>query len=474
MNGVGSRKPTYEELEARVGLLEKENAGLRKRNTELEKIVLALVRRVEELERKLSTESPDKPDPPPFVKPGSKGRKKKPGRRKGHKGSTRKKPDKPDEEVNLYLTACPECGAGLGPPFDVREHTQEDIVIIKKKVTTYYRYRYRCACCGKIVQAPPAVGEMPGARIGPTAIAWSVMLKQVLGLPFGKTARVLADLCGLRVSAGALAQAAQRVAARLQPEMDALRVAIRSSPVVNVDETGWRVGGDNWWLWAFVTDRLALYKAAHSRGSKIIFEELGEDYNGIVIADFFSAYNKLTCEQQKCIVHLLRELREVAKKNNSAEFAAFRKRLKRIIADALRLVARDDLDDDTYESRMLRILDRVHIMGEADYKDAHCRRLAKRLRTHEHSLFTFLFHPGEVEPDNNRAERAIRPAVVIRKMSGGSRTPAGAGATADLMSLARTCALNERNFVSYLLDALHHHLCGCQGTVLNGILYSES
>ncbi len=180
----------------------------------------------------------------------------------------------------------------------------------------------------------------------------------------------------------------------------------------------------------------------------------------------------LTCEQQKCLVHLLRELREVAKKNKSKEFAAFRKRLKRIIADALRLVARDNLDDDTYERHMLRILDRVHIMGETCYKDAHCRRLAKRLRTHEHSLFTFLHHPGEVEPDNNRAERAIRPVVVIRKMSGGSRTPAGANATADLMSLARTCDLNGRNFVSYLLDALHHHLCGCQGTVLNAIINS--
>jgi transposase len=459
MNGADPRKPTYEELEERVRFLED--------------LVVKLSNRVEELEKKLaSKQPPDKPDPPPFVKAGKKGRKKKPGRLKGHKGISRKKPVESDENIDLHLETCPGCGAGLGSPFDVREHTQEDIVIPRKKVTTYFRYRYRCARCGKIVEAPPAAGEMPGARIGPLAIAWSVMLKQALGLPFGKTARVLEELCGLRVSPGALAQAAQRVAARLQPEMDILRSAIRGSPVVNVDETGWRVGGDNWWLWAFVTKRLALYRAAHSRGSKIIFEELGEDYSGIVIADFFSAYNRLTCEQQKCLVHLLRELREVAKKNKSKEFAAFRKRLKRIIADALRLAARDNLDEDTYERHMLRILDRVHIMDEAGYKDAHCRRLAKRLRTHEQSLFTFLFYPAEVEPDNNRAERAIRPAVVIRKMSGGSRSPAGANVTADLMSLARTCALNGRNFVSYLLDALHHHLCGCQGTVLTAIINS--
>lgn len=459
MSSEDTRKPTYEELEERIRFLED--------------LVVKLSSRIEELEKKLSDKQPPgKPDPPPFVKPNKKGRKKKPGRRKGHKGISRMKPDHVDETVNLPMSECPGCGGMLGAPFDVREHTQEDIVIVKKKVTTYMRYRYRCACCGKIVEAPPAEGEMPGARIGPLAIAWSVMLKQVLGLPFGKTARVLEDLCGLRISAGALAQASQRVAALLKPEMDALRAAVRGSPVVHADETGWRVGGENWWLWAFVTKHLALYRAAPSRGSKIIFEELGEEYGGIVIADFFSAYNKLSCEQQKCLVHLLRELREVAKKNESKEFATFRKLLKRIVGDAMRLVARDDLPADTYERRMLRILDRAHSTGETEYTDADCRRLAKRIRTHEHSLFTFLLHPGEVEPDNNRAERAIRPAVVIRKMSGGSRSARGASATADLMSLARTCTLNGHNFVSYLLKALHHHLCGCQGTVLNAILYS--
>mgnify|MGYP006310130385 CR=1 FL=1 len=88
------------------------------------------------------------------MKPGKKGRKKKPGRRKGHRGTSRKTPDEPDEEINLYLEACPECGAGLGAPFDVHEHTREDIVIVKKKITTYCRYRYHCPCCEKIMKAP--------------------------------------------------------------------------------------------------------------------------------------------------------------------------------------------------------------------------------------------------------------------------------------------------------------------------------
>lgn len=452
MSGGAHQKPTYEELEA---LVEK------------------LTKRIEELEKQLAQkQSPPKPGPPPFVKPNKKGRNKKPGRPPGHEGSSRTKPPDADRRINLALAHCPDCDGPLGSAVDVREHVQEDIVPAKKVVTVFRRYRYWCPCCGKLVEAPPAAGEMPGARIGPVAIAWSIMFKQVLGLPFGKTARVLEDLCGLRVSPGALAQASQRVAARLTPEMDALRSAIRGSPVVHADETGWRVGGDNWWLWAFVTKRLTLYRAAPSRGSKIIFEELGEQYHGIVIADFFSAYNKLDCEQQKCLVHLLRELRDVAKKNESAEFAAFRKQLKRIIGDAMRLIARNDLTADTYESRMMRILDRSCALGNADYKDADCRRLAKRLRKHENSLFTFLFHPGQVEPDNNRAERAIRPAVVIRKMSGGSRSAQGANATAGLMSLARTCALNGRNFVSYLLDALFHHISGCQRTVIRGIVVS--
>ena len=474
MNGIGARKPTYEELEARVGLLEKENEELRKRNTELEKMVLALVERVEELERKLSEKSPDKPDPPPFVKPNGKKRRKKPGRPQGHEGCSREKPSDADEEFNLTITNCPDCGGSLGSPLEVREHTQEDIIPAKKKVTVYRRYRYWCPACRRLVEAPPAEGEIPNARIGPVAVAWSIMLKQSLGVPFEKTARLLEDLCGLRVSAGALAAAAQRVAGRLSVEVDALREAIRGSPAVNVDETGWRVGGRNNWMWAFVTDRLILYRIVPSRAGRIALEELGEDFSGVVVADFFSAYNKLSCEQQKCIVHLLRELHECAKKNKTCEFAAFRKKLKRVIADAMRLVARESFDPDSCEDQIWRLHDRVHALGVAEYKNPDCRRLAKRLRKHEGSLFTFLFHPGVVTPDNNRAERAIRPAVVLRKISGGSRTPSGANATADLLSLSQTCRLNDTGFVPYLLKALRHHLCGCQGSVLHDIIFSQS
>ena len=460
MGSDDTRKPTYEELEERVRFLED--------------LVVKLSNRIEELEKELAQKKPPgKPDTPPFVKPGKKGRKKKPGRKKGHEGCTRDKPPDADESIWLRLVTCPHCGSSLGDPADSREHTQEDIVPAKKKVTRFVRYRYWCPCCHKLVEAPPAEGEIPNARIGPVAIAWSVMLKQSLGLPFEKTARLLEDLCGLRVSPGALALAAQRVARRLSPEVSALREAIRGSPAVNVDETGWRVGGRNNWMWAFVTNRLCLYKIVPSRAGHIAIEELGEDFSGVVVADFFSAYNKLSCEQQKCIVHLLRELRDTAKKNKTAEFAAFRKKLKRIIADALRLVASDNFDPEICEDRIWRLHDRSHSMGIAEYTNTDCCRIAKRLRKHEADLFTFLFHPGVVTPDNNRAERAIRPAVVLRKISGGSRTPIGAKSTADLLSLSQTCRLNNTGFVPYLLKALRHHLCGFQGSALRDIIASQ-
>jgi len=468
MSSGAQRKPTYEELEARVEFLEKENAELRE-------MVAKLVTRIEELEKKLAEKQPPtKPDPPPFVKPNGKKRRRKPGRPEGHEGCSREKPPVADEEKSLTITSCPDCGGALAAPSEVREHTQEDIVPAKKKVTVYRRYRYWCPCCKKLVEAPAAEGEIPNGRIGPVAVAWSVMLKQSIGVPYGKTARLLEDLCGLRVSPGALALAAQRVAHRLSPEVAFLREAIRGSPAVNVDETGWRVCGRNNWLWAFVTDRLTLYRVAPSRAGRIAAEELGKDFGGVVVADFFSAYNKLPGEQQKCTVHLLRELRECDKKNKTAEFAAFRKKLKRIIADAMRLVAREDFAPASHEEQIWRLHDRALSLGSAEYKNPDCRRIAKRLRQHAGSLFTFLFHPGVVTPDNNRAERAIRPAVVLRKISGGSRSAAGANASADLMSLSQTCRLNNVGFVPFLHKALRHHLCGCQGSVLRDILASQS
>lgn len=460
MSGA-QRKPTYEELEERVRFLED--------------LVVKLTARIEELEKKLAERQPPaKPDPPPFVKPNGKKRHKKPGRPQGHEGCSRETPPEVDEEINLAISCCPDCGGALGAPCDVREHVQEDIVPAKKKVTVYRRYRYWCPRCRRLVEASPADGEIPNARIGPVAIAWSVMLKQSLGVPFEKTARLLEDLCGLRVSAGALALAAQRVAYRLSPEVASIREAIRGSPAVNVDETGWRVGGRNNWLWAFVTETLTLYRVAPSRAGRIAAEELGKDFGGVVVADFFSAYNKLSGEQQKCTVHLLRELRECAKKNKTAEFTAFRKKLKRVVADAVRLVGREDYDPDKNESLVWRLHDRIAALGVAQYDNADCRRIAKRLRQHETNLLTFLFHPGVVTPDNNRAERAIRPVVVLRKISGGSRTSSGANATADLFSLAQTCRLNNTGFVPFILKALRHHLCGGQGSVLRDILASQS
>jgi transposase len=453
MDGSEQRKPTYEELEA---------------------LVVKLLKRIEELERQLAEKQPPaKPDPPPFVKPDKKKRRKKPGRPPGHNGSSRKKPDEADERINLTLAQCPECGGALGEPAECREHVQEDIVPARKKVTVFRRCRYWCPCCHKLVEAPPAEGEVPRARIGPVAIAWSVLLKQSMGLPFAKTARLLQDLCGLRVSPGALAQAAQRLARMLEPETQFLRQAVRGSPAVNVDETGWRVGGRNHWLWAFVTPRHTLYRIAPSRAGRVAAEELGQDFKGVVVADFFSAYNKLSGGKQKCTVHLLRELRECAKKNESTQFAAFRKKLKRIIADAMRLAARENFDPDAHEPLIWRLYDRLTNMGNAPYSDPDCRRIAKRLRQHEANLFTFLFHPGVVTPDNNRAERAIRPAVVLRKISGGSRSQNGADATASLLSLAQTCRQNSLDFVPFLLKALRHHLLGCQGPALGAALASQ-
>lgn len=454
MGSKPKNKPTYEELEA---------------------LVAKLLKRIEELEKQLAEKQPPaKPDPPPFVKPNKKKRCRKPGRPAGHEGCSRTKPSETDRRINLTLAHCPDCGGPLGAAADCREHVQEDIVPAKKVVTVFRRHRYWCRCCGKLVQAPPAEGEVPRARIGPVAVAWSVMLKQSLGLPFAKTSRLLEDLCGLRVSPGALAQAAQRVAKKLAAETAFVRWAVRGSPAVNVDETGWRVGGQNHWLWAFVTPRHTLYRIAPSRAGRVAAAELGEDFDGVVVADFFSAYNKLSGQQQKCTVHLLRELRECAKSNKTAQFAAFRKKLKRVIADALRLVAREDFDPAAFEHRIWRLHDRLAAMADTPYTDPDCRRLAKRLHRHQANLLTFLFHPGVVTPDNNRAERAIRPAVVLRKISGGSRTQNGADASAHLLSLAQTCRQNSLDFVPFLLKALRHHLFGCQGSVLGDMLFSQS
>ena len=129
--------------------------------------------------------------------------------------------------------------------------------------------------------------------IGSRALLTAAQLKHELGVPYRKTASVLKRLCGLSVTVGALVQQMSDLAGWLKPEYEAIQSAIRQSSSVNVDETGWRLDGKSCWLWAFTNNSFTIYEVNPSRGHQVVLQQLGEDYAGTIISDFYTAYNPL-------------------------------------------------------------------------------------------------------------------------------------------------------------------------------------
>ncbi len=428
-----------EKLEQRIAQLEAENVRLRQESTELRK-------EVEELRRLLKAIVEPEKTLPSFVKENTHHRNKRPGREEGHEGASRPMPDQIDETTKAEICSCPDC-SGKVTLIGSRDRIVEDVIPAKVKVTNVKVGRYWCKSCNKIVEAPVTFA-FSGCRFGIRLYLLVTFLRIGLGMPMGKIQTLLRISYGMQISKGGISQMLARTALEFGAHYAQLIQDLRNSPYANCDETGWRIDGKNAWLWDFIGRMVAVYTIDRSRGRNVPKKILGKDYGGTVGSDFWSAYNFASDSQQKCHVHLKRNLRDTAKKkHHRSSFHPFKKKLKRILDDSIRLLerepnlARRQKGKEELEARILALCNR----GWAD-KD--CKRLIKRLRRHATDLFTFLVKEG-VTPDNNPAERGIRPAVVMRKNSYGNRSKKGAKTTAILLSTVETCKMREQNFLDW-------------------------
>ena len=259
---------------------------------------------------------------------------------------------------------------------------------------------------------------------------------------------------------GGISQALVRISQWLGVEKDELLKAIRGSPQVHADETGWRLDGKRSWVWAFVNKRLAYYHVDRSRGKKVIKEILGEEFNGTLISDFYCVYLKLPYRMQKCLVHLLRDFHDCSKTNKDEEFVNAYKKIKRIIKDALRLQARHETTPSGKYARLrTRIEDRLFDFMAIGYKNKNLKRLSKRFAQSWMDMLRFLKDPS-LDWHNNFAERMIRPNVIYRNRSFGNRSNRGAEAHGTMMSLMQTLRLQNKNVSQNLCMAYLKHRQG--------------
>ena len=407
--------------------------------------------------------------PPAFVKanvPEKAGRKK-PGRRVGHAAALRAMPATIDVHQDVALPidlagrpSCPHCHARLS---DVKRHERvvEDIVPSQVITTCYHTTSGYCPGCRREVETrgtdqPPAA-DLPHAQLGLNALATAAVMRVCYRLPLRQISRLFAQLSGLKLSAGGIVKQIKRLGQWLRKQYHRLQLALRLAGVVHADETGWRTNGKNGYLWTLTNADHTLYHVDRSRAGGVIVDLLGKSFGAAgqtLVSDFYAVYDQFDASQQKCLTHLLRELRDtVARRPELADHSFFR-RCKRLVRDMLRLKKRrDTLNDVAYADQVRRMETRLSNLAATAWHDADADRLAARLGKHHKSLTTFL-HKPEVDATNNAAERALRPAVVMRKITGGSRSADGAKAWAILASVMRTAEQQGRDVVETIKTLL--------------------
>ena len=386
---------------------------------------------------------------PPQFRASTQRRGKRPGRKAGHPPALRPAPDHIDAHQPVPLPtdsggheSCPWCKSRLLELAD-HERVVEDIVPAKVIVTCYHTRSGFCSSCRKRVESraleqPPAA-DLPHAQIGLNALATAMVLRVAHRLPFRQVKQVFLDLPGFSISPGTVADQVQRVARWLDGDYEQLLLRIRGcGTAVHADETAWRTNGSNGWLWTLTNATHTLYHVDNSRGGDVIVGLLGKAFGGTLVSDFYSAYAKVDCKKQKCLCHLLRELAETAQESEAFKAGPFFKQAKRLVKRMLRLKGNwDRIDDAKYRSRVGALESQLQRLINVRYDEANAQRIARRMTKHRKELTAFLSDKA-LDGTNNAAERALRPAVVARKISGGSRSKAGADAWAKLASLMRS------------------------------------
>jgi len=397
---------------------------------------------------------------PVYSKPKQRKRSgKSPGAKPGHQGRRRPMPEQIDRrQTHAELKRCPKCDGTVHPAHKHRKRIIVDLPRDLSTETTEHTIpRQWCGTCKQYVE--PTVAEaMPKATIGHRAAATMAWFHYGLGITIKNITRIFAQHLNTHLSSGGLVAIWQRMAEELEPWYERIGEEAKRSTYLHGDETGWRVNGHTHWLWCFTNPRCCYFMIDPSRGSPALLKFFTEDFNGVLITDFWRVYEWVNAaERQYCLVHLLREIEAVDEKNVSEQWRAFAKKLKRLIRDGVRLRQQSEHPRKAHPSKVKRIDERLNALADGEYADADAKRLAKRLARHRDWLFTFLDYP-EVPWENNFAERQIRPAVILRKNSQSNRSERGAATQAMLMSVFRTLELRGYDPTTTIADALRRLL----------------
>jgi transposase len=415
-----------------------------------------------------SSDNPqDKSQPP---KNDNKKKKRKPGGQPGHKGRKREliPVEEVDEFLHYYPEECENCGKALpqdGTATEVGEPFRwqvAEIEPIKPNITEHQAHSSLCECgCETSASLPAQVLKSNfGARLA-SIVAY---LAAVLHVSRRGTREFCETLLNVNIALGSVQNLLEDTSAALTPIDKEIKDALPQEPVINSDETGWQAR----WLWIFVGATFIYFKVAKTRSSQVLVDVLGKVYKGILCVDRWGAYTKYHKGLfQICWAHLKRDFRgilklgEATQSQDAISFAEPMEKLrKRLMAMWYRYkkgeISRAEL---VKKSWPIRNAMKRSLQEYVDSEERCVRVLANNLLKRFNDLFTFIFHEG-VEPTNNIAERGIRPAVQWRKICFGNRSDNGAVLTSRLLTATRTCWLQKRNPLEFLVESIGAYRAG--------------
>ena len=418
-------------------------------NEQLRELIARQQKQIDELTRA------GKRQAAPFSKGTHKQDRKRPGRKPGQGPFTHREAPTPDEitepDVDAPVTdeACPKCGGELESERSDFAY-QTEMPEIPKPVVTRYRIEVcRCLSCGARVRGrhPEVAEDQYGAtahRVGKRVMATAHWLHYGVGVPMRKVPAILEGISGVRLTQSAIQQDAHR---RTEGEVGvhyrALRAGVKDSERVNTDDSGWRVGGESAQIMVFETDEATVYQIRDQHRNEEVREVIPGDYAGVMGTDRGRSYDAKAFDgvkQQKCIGHIQRSITEVLKTKRGGA-CVFGQRLKRVLKEAVELRrAWVEGRATNFEAQAERLkAETTHHLRDRSLKDPDNQRLLDELGRHHDrgNLLRFLDDPS-IDATNNAAERALRPAVIARKVSHCSKNERGARAYEAFKSVTQT------------------------------------
>ena len=441
--------------------------------------VVAHETRLEELEGRVGRDSSNSDAPPSSDAPKSRAERRraareaykrsmrKSGGQPGHQGKTRElvAPERLDDRVAHLPDAC-DCGhvfdgseQRVGDPV---VHQQYELPVIVPLVVEHARVRLVCPACQKASLANLSAGALSG--FGPRVDAHIALLAGVFRLSRDQVREIVVEVFGIPACTGSIDNAIMRMSAILADPWAELRHAIQRAQAVHMDETTWRLRGAQQWLWVAASSLVACFRIDPTRTQRAAKELLGEDFGGFVVSDRYTGYHFLDIlQQQLCWAHVIRQLVAVSQRTGAAGRRGIKLvKLARQVIAAHREFLTDDQTPDWLSAKLAPLREQIRVLLEQCAAGQHTQtaNFAAGLLEEYEALWTFCDVPDlAIDPTNNAAERAVRHAVLMRKIQGGTQSDRGSRWIERIQSVRETCRLQNRSVLAYLKDAAtagHH------------------